>query len=328
MDGPYTPLDYALLNDWQRDFPLVARPFAALAEKLGAGEAAVLERLQRLQTRGAVSRLGAVFAPRCTGASTLAALSAPPERLAEIAALISARPEVNHNYAREHDWNLWFVVTAHSKAHLDNTLHAIESETTCRVIALPLIKEYHIDLGFDLMSGRAQRERGIGTVAKPLQRERSTVELCILEKLEAGLALVARPYAELAKRCGVTEAEVLAHIAGWIEEGLIKRFGVVVRHHEVGFRANAMVVFDLPAEDIDTIGERLAREEAVTLCYHRRPALPNWPYNLYCMIHGRTRTEVEPTIERLAALTGARPEVLFSVRRYKQCGARYFARAD
>jgi DNA-binding Lrp family transcriptional regulator len=105
---------------------------------------------------------------------------------------------------------------------------------------------------------------------------------------------------------------------------MIKRFGVVVRHHELGYRANAMVVFDLPDGVVDGIGARLAEEPGVTLCYRRRRSPPDWPYNLYCMVHGRSREEARPVIERLAELAGIPATVLFSTRRFKQCGARYF----
>jgi DNA-binding Lrp family transcriptional regulator len=154
---------------------------------------------------------------------------------------------------------------------------------------------------------------------------RSAEELCLLEALEGGLALVSRPYAHLAARCGLSEESVLRHIENWQEEGLIKRFGVVVRHHEMGYRANAMVVFDLPDDEVDAIGALLAQEPAVTLCYRRERCLPHWPNNLYCMVHGRSRDDVAPVVARLAATAGVTPGVLFSVRRFKQCGARYFA---
>jgi DNA-binding Lrp family transcriptional regulator len=331
MDAPYSPIEFALLNDWQRDFPLHPQPFAALAEKVGAGETAVLETMHRLQRRGAISRLGAVFAPRRAGAGTLAALAAPPHRLEEIAALVSARPEVNHNYQREHHWNVWFVVTARDQAALSAVLQSIEADTGCPVLSMPLQHEFHIDLGFDLglqaVHGRqtARRESQAAKLVAPVTR--SAEELCLLEALEGGLALVSRPYAHLAARCGLSEEVVLRHIDAWQQEGLIKRFGVVVRHHEMGYRANAMVVFDLPDAEVDAIGEQLAQESAVTLCYRRERCLPHWPNNLYCMVHGRSRDDVAPVVARLAATAGVTPGVLFSVRRFKQCGARYFAGA-
>jgi DNA-binding Lrp family transcriptional regulator len=109
-----------------------------------------------------------------------------------------------------------------------------------------------------------------------------------------------------------------------IDEGMIKRFGIVVRHHELGYRSNAMVVFDLDDDAVDGIGARLAAEPGVTLCYRRRRSLPEWNYNLYCMVHGRSREEAQPVIDRLAGLAGQPATVLFSTRRFKQCGARYF----
>ena len=330
MDSPYSPLEFSLLNDWQREFPLHANPFAQIGAGVGAGETAVIETLQRLQRRGAISRLGAVFAPRRAGAGTLAALAAPPDRLEEIAAMVSARPEVNHNYQREHHWNLWFVVTTRDRDTLAASLAGIEAETGCSVLSMVLKHEFHIDLGFDLGSSSSHLHRRPHTAPRSAVPgiERTSEELALLEVLENGLALVARPYEELGRRCALSEAKVLEYLAGWQAEGLIKRFGVVVRHHEMGYRANAMVVFDIPDEQVDAVGALLAQERAVTLCYRRERCLPQWSHNLYCMVHGRTREEVEPVVERLAVTAGVIPSVLFSVRRFKQCGARYFAGAS
>lgn len=321
MDSPYSPLEYALLNAWQRDFPIVAHPFAEVGLKVGADETAVLATLRRLQARGAISRVGAVFAPRRVGASTLAALAAPPERIEAIAALVSARPEVNHNYQREHRYNLWFVATAADPGALAAVLAAIEHDTGCPVIALPLENEFHIDLGFDLASGH----KSAAPLASVSARQPDNEEKRLIAALQPGLEIMPRPFRQLAETLYMEEDEVLARIIGMVQDGMIKRFGVVVRHHELGYRSNAMVVFDLPDDVVDGIGARLAAEPGVTLCYRRRRSLPDWPYNLYCMVHGRSREEAQPVIERLAAIAGAAATVLFSTRRFKQCGARYFS---
>lgn len=320
MDSPYTPLEFALLNDWQRDFPITAQPFGRIGAKVGAGETAILDTLRRFQARGAISRVGAVFAPRRVGASTLAALAAPAERLEEIADLVSARPEVNHNYQREHHFNLWFVVTAADNGALTQTLAAIEDETGCAVISLPLEQEYHIDLGFDLNSAHKHH----AAIPDTPVREPDAVEKRLIAALQPGLELVARPFARLGERVGMSESEVMERLTGWLDEGLIKRFGVVVRHHELGYRSNAMVVFDVPDADVDRIGRHLAAEPGVTLCYRRTRSLPDWPYNLFCMVHGRSREEAQPRIDHLGRLAGLPAQALFSTRRFKQCGARYF----
>ena len=323
MDSPYSPLEYALLNDWQRDFPIVAHPFAEIGQRVGAGETAILDTLRRLQRRGAISRVGAVFAPRRIGASTLAALAAAPQRIEEIAALVSSRPEVNHNYQREHRYNLWFVATAADQQELNAVLAGIERDTGCPVIALPLENEFHIDLGFDLASAHKSRAPANPAATRLPDAE----ERRLIAALQPGLELMPRPFRHLGETLFMPEDEVLARIAAMVEDGMIKRFGVVVRHHELGYRANAMVVFDLPDDAVDAIGARLATEPGVTLCYRRRRSLPDWPYNLYCMVHGRSRDEAQPVIDRLAALAGQPATVLFSTRRFKQCGARYFADA-
>lgn len=323
MDSPYTTLEFALLNDWQRGFPIGVQPFGQIGERVGTDAGAVLATLQRLKERGAISRVGAVFAPRRVGASTLAALSAPAAALEQIAAMVSARPEVNHNYQREHHYNLWFVATAADRDTLAAVLAAIERETGCAVISLPLEQEYHIDLGFDLNSPHKHHANTPGTPG----REPDATEKRLIAALQPGLDLVARPFARLGEIAGMSEAEVLARIEGWLDEGLIKRFGVVVRHHELGYRANAMVVFDVPDAEVDKIGCELAAEAGVTLCYRRSRRLPDWPFNLFCMVHGRSREEVQPVIEHLGRVAGRTPQALYSVRRFKQCGARYFAEA-
>lgn len=318
-------LQYSLLNDFQRDFPLVPQPFQTMAERLHVDEAAVLAELTYLRACGKVSRIGAVFAPRRVGASTLAALSAPASRLDEVAEIVSARPEVNHNYRREHRYNLWFVVTAPNQARLEEVLDEISADTGRKILSLPLVEEFHIDLGFDLGDGPRQRshpQRPAQDCACPLPPP----ERRLVAALQEGLELVPRPYARLGMRADMEEGQVLEVLARWLDCGLVKRMGVVVHHHELGYTANAMCVWDVPDELAARYGEALAREPDVTLCYRRRRALPHWRYNLFCMIHGKERGEVERIVADLTRRHGlgrfAR-DVLFSTHRYKQCGARY-----
>jgi DNA-binding Lrp family transcriptional regulator len=156
--------------------------------------------------------------------------------------------------------------------------------------------------------------------------ELSPEERRLLLALEAGLPRVARPFAALGARAGLEEAEVLRLLEGLLERKVINRLGLILRHHELGFRANAMVVLDLPDAVVDTAGVLLAADPAVTLCYRRPRRPPLWPYNLFCMVHGRDRGVVERRIEALleaAGLAAAPRAVLFSGRRHKQRGARY-----
>ncbi len=143
-------LERALLNDWQRDFPLTPRPFAVIAKRLGCDESDVLEGYRRLAGAGKVSRIGAVLRNNTVGASTLAAMAVPSARLDEVAALVSGFSEVNHNYEREHRLNLWFVVTADSRARVSQVLSEIEQQSGLPVLDLPMLEAFFLDLGFDL----------------------------------------------------------------------------------------------------------------------------------------------------------------------------------
>ena len=322
-------LDGRLLNEFQRDFPLMPRPFAGIAARLDATEDAVIGTLVRLAASGKVSRVGATFAPGRIGAATLAALSVPQGRLQQVAELVSACPEVNHNYEREHHYNLWFVVTGPDERRVDSAVRDIERAARCgRVLSLPLVEPYHVDLGFDISSAVASR-RSSGRDAEyaPLPSVAlAPAELNLVAALQEGLPLVATPYAALAQRARMTEATVIATLRHWLESRIINRLGVIVRHHELGYHANAMVVWDVPNDEVRAVGQRVATAPCVTLCYRRRRHLPHWHYNLYCMIHGKDRDQVLAQIAELREhrnLAQYPSQVLFSRRRFKQRGARY-----
>ncbi|MCZ7565376.1 MAG: Lrp/AsnC family transcriptional regulator [Burkholderiales bacterium] len=339
-------LEFRLLNDFQRDFPLVSEPYAAIARRLGTSCDSVLETLARLRTHGAVSRVGAVFRPNAIGASSLAAMAVPAGRLATVARYVSGFREVNHNYEREHRLNLWFVAAAPDAGRLRQVLRAIGETTGIEVLSLPLVEEFHIDLGFDLAGRRAApgdgralagRRSGAAELPKrvsggpPPRIAVSPSGQRLVAALQDGLDLVPRPFAVLAGRAGVSEGAVLETLAAWQALGLIRRFGVVVRHHELGFGANAMCVWDVPDAEVSAVGRGLADEPAVTLCYRRERAAPHWRYNLYCMLHGRSRPEVLGKLAGIEARHGLghHPHAaLFSLRRFKQTGARYGVPAE
>ncbi|MDD3530740.1 MAG: Lrp/AsnC family transcriptional regulator [Gallionellaceae bacterium] len=332
-----TELEFRLLNDWQRGFPLVERPYAELATSLGVGEPAVRDALADLKARGHVSRIGAVFRPHILGWSTLAAVACPAGRVDAVAGLIDAYPEVNHNYEREHRYNLWFVVAAPSQARVAEILADIHRQSGLRPLDLPMLRDFHIDLGFDLAAGRVPgaRRPHLDPAGTPLETAELRVRLDVADHalaaaLDGGLDLSTRPYASLAERCGLAEADCLARLQRLVDLTAIRRFGIVVRHRELGYTANAMVVWDIPPWRVEAAGRYLAGQDAVTLCYQRPRRLPDWPYNLFSMVHGCDRAAVLAEVERLRAglgedATACQP--LFSRRRFKQCGARYAAMA-
>ena len=148
----------------------------------------------------------------------------------------------------------------------------------------------------------------------------------LVTAIQTGLPLCPHPYAELGRRIGMEEAEVMQRLQRLLDDDVIKRMGVVVRHHELGYRANAMVVWDVPDRQVAELGRCLGQFEFITLCYRRPRRLPDWPYNLFCMIHGRERDIVLRRLAQIIEFHGLQSiahSVLFSSRSFKQRGAHY-----
>ncbi|HSA88930.1 MAG TPA: Lrp/AsnC family transcriptional regulator [Burkholderiales bacterium] len=310
-----------LANSWQRGFPLTLRPFAEIGKRCGLPEAEILEKFRDLETRGIIDRIGPVFRPNTVGASLLAAIAAPDERLAEVAAFVSAQPGVNHNYEREHRINLWFVVTGAAAAEVERTLRDIESVTGLHVLRLPMLEEFHIDLGFDLDTHAVPREAMRSATRRLSGEERRLVRATV-----RGLPLVPAPYEAVAESLGLSEARVISLLKSMLDEGRIRRIGAVIRHRRVGYEANAMVVWDVPDPLVRELGAKVAKDSSVTLCYRRARALPEWPYNLYCMLHGRSRERVLSDVKRISAAYGLGRfprSVLFSRQCFAQRAANY-----
>ncbi|MFM2324993.1 MAG: hypothetical protein RL244_1872 [Pseudomonadota bacterium] len=311
-----------LLDAWQRDLPLEPRPFARMAAAHGLDEAALLALLQQALDQKLLSRVGGIFAPNTVGASTLAAVSVPPDQIEAAAALINRYPEVNHNYLREHPYNLWFVVAATDRAGVQGVLDEIGTALGQTVLDLPLEAEYHVDLGFSLQDGSKVAHRPAPaalTHITPGQR-------MLMAALGHGLALAPQPYAAVARSIGWSEQQVIDQLADWVDRGVLRRLGLIVRHHEFGYTANAMCVWQVPPALRDAKGEALAAQHGVNLCYGRPARGSHWPYNLFCMVHGKDRTEVSLRVTELnqaAGLEHMPHAVLFSTRRFKQSGALY-----
>ncbi len=318
-----------VLDGWQRGFPLVPRPYAAIARVNGLDERQLLTELAALQRGGVLGRVGATIRPNTVGVSMLAAMQVPPERLDEVAHIVNSEAGVNHNYEREHAINLWFVISAESSTELSAALARIRATSGLDIIELPLERSYFIDLGFSLGGGRA-RDHGRHSAVPPIadtapgRVDPDKFDRRVLGAIEQGLMLVPRPYHALGQQTGLSESEAIARIERLIAIGVITRFGLIVRHRRLGYRANAMVVFDIDDADVDEVGIRFAEQSFVTLCYRRPRRGHRWPYNLFCMIHGQDRARVLAQVDALTELgvQARHHAVLFSRRCYLQRGTR------
>jgi DNA-binding Lrp family transcriptional regulator len=326
-------VDGRLIDDYQSGFPVEERPFRAIGAELGIDEDEALARVESLREQGIFRRFGAVLNPPVIGSSTLAAVQAPEDRFGEIAAIVNEHQQVNHNYRRDHDWNMWFVVTAGSRETRDAILADIEERTGCSVLNLPMLTDFYINLEFPVVNGdRFARESSGGgenvratAISESATGDLSTLDARLLLAIQGGFPLTATPFRDIAAELDESVGDVIDAIRRLRETGCIKRIGCIVNHVVTGFDANCMVVWDVPDDDLDARGTEVGSLPYVTLCYHR-PRRPDqeWPYNLFTMIHGRDAEMVDEKIDELAdERLPHTHERLFSTETLKQTGAQY-----
>ena len=325
-------LDARLLNRLQRDLPLCPRPFEQLGAELGCPEWALIERLSRMLADGTLTRFGPLFQiERAGGRFVLAAMAVPEPRFAAVAAQLAALPEVAHNYRREHALNMWFVVGAETPAAADAACVHIETLTGLRVLAFPKEREYGVGLFLPVAAPGEPLPEAVSALdvaAVPTQADDaplSELERRLLRASQQGLPLLPRPFEALGAMLGLGEDEVLQAFAAMRARGLVRRIAAVPDHYRLGYVANGMSVWDVDERQIDRLAALIAAQPGVSHCYRRPRRLPDWPYNLFAMLHGHRREAVQAQAARLRALLGPAcraHDILYSSAILKKTGLR------
>ncbi|MBT9584822.1 Lrp/AsnC family transcriptional regulator [bacterium] len=315
-----------LLQQLQEGIPLVPQPYHALAETRGTSAEELLSQVADLRAQKLIRRLSPIYDTHQLGYdSSLVAFRLPAEELESAAQIVNAHPGVSHNYERTHSFNLWFTlaVSPASQMGLEATVEHLARLTGAHQVAiLRSVKMYKIGVKLDL-DGQAPERAAVESTHHPRQplteREREVVRLSQEE-----LALDLRPFDSQAARLGLRPEELLETLRQFQARGLLRRFAAILHHRKVGFSANGMGVWQVPTERLDSCGETMASFSAVSHCYQRSLA-PAWPYNLFTMVHGRSREEVEETLARIRDACGL-PDfsVLYSTREFKKHRILYF----
>ena len=342
--GEWNECDAAALVALQRGIPLTERPFADLGRGCGLSEEAVLALVRRLFAEGDARRFGAVFDARRLGyRSALCAMALPSEKLAETAEKVAALRGVTHAYER--GWptelpsdlpggpvgrcwpNLWFTLAAPSVGFCA-ALDALRAE--CRpyeIHELPATRRFKIDVVFDVRT----RERDERVEPRsPAEEEHAAVyvpdeaEKALVRRLEGDLPVCGRFFAPLAEAEGMTEAALLERLRAWQTLGVMRRVGLLLRHREIGFKANGMCCWDVPESDVVERGRRVAAFPEVTHCYER-PKLALFPFRLYAMIHTPTWQGTQKLFERISREAGlGGGQLLLSLTEFKKTSMQFF----
>jgi DNA-binding Lrp family transcriptional regulator len=317
------------INRYQGGFPLTELPFAPVADQLGISSSELISLILNLLDEGLLSRFGPLYDAASMGGSiTLAALSVPVERYDEVAEIVNGLPEVAHNYEREHQLNMWFVIATETPEILQASLDHIEQNVNLPVYNFPKLQTFYLGLWL-----RLDTDGGVSTqpVPGPVKQGGMVIDeldRSIVQATQAGLPLLTAPYSEVANCCDCDTESVIQRMRHMLERGVIRRIGAVPNHYRLGLRANGMSVWDVDDEHLLELGSRVGRLDFVSHCYERPRRPPIWPYNLFAMVHGHDRDEVMEKVAQVAILLGhhnRHHDVLFSTRILKKTGLRLVA---
>ncbi|MEA1953427.1 MAG: Lrp/AsnC family transcriptional regulator [Campylobacterota bacterium] len=298
-------MENELLFEMQNAFPMIQRPFKAVSEKLNSTEEEIITLVQKLKDEKIIRQTSAIFDTKRLGyKSSLVAFKVNEDKIDQAAAIINAHPGVSHNYLRNHDYNIWFTmaVSPDSKFGLEKTIEILKERTGAEdAIILPTLKMFKISVKMDTTGKRAKKEK-----LKKLAHKEMTLtpqHIAVIKELQKDIVVTQEPFKEAIEKLGLSYEEFFTIANELKASGVMRRFATILNHRKAGFGANAMSVWAVPEEKGEAIGKEMAEFSAVSHCY-LRPRYPNWPYNLFAMIHAKTQEECDTLIEEMAKESG------------------------
>jgi DNA-binding Lrp family transcriptional regulator len=315
-----------LLYEMQNSFPMTQRPFDDVAKKLNTTLEEVLTLVQKLKDEKIIRQTSAIFDTKRLGyKSSLVAFKVDEAQIDTASEIINAHPGVSHNYLRNHDYNIWFTmaVAPDSKLGLERTIEILKEKTGAKdSIILPTLKMFKISVKMDTTGKRKKKEKVKKLLHKELELTPKHIE--VIKELQKDIAVVEEPFKEATQRLNMSYDEFFAIADELKNSGVMRRFATILNHRKAGFGANAMSVWVVPEDRGEEIGREMAEFSAVSHCY-LRPSYPNWPYNLFAMVHAKTQEECDTLIEEMAKESGlTQYGKLYSTREFKKQRLVYF----
>jgi DNA-binding Lrp family transcriptional regulator len=315
-----------ILSRIQKKFPLVARPFGVIADELGMSEDEVLAILQEQKKANIVRQTSAIFDTKRLGyVSSLVAFKIPSQKISDAVKIINSHPGISHNYERNHDFNIWFTlaVAPNSKLGLEKTLEVLAEVTGAEeYIMLPTLKLFKINVKLNT-TGKDEKKEEVKKV-QHTDIELTPLHHSIIRYAQNDIEFTHEPFKKIIDALEIDYDTFFGALSELQEAGVMRRFASILNHRKAGFSANAMVVWDVDEENGEAIGEKAAAFSAVSHCY-LRPKYPNWQYNLFTMVHGKSEEETNSIIEEMAAEIDAKSHMpLYSSREFKKVRIEYF----
>lgn len=325
-------LDKEILNEIQWTFPLVSQPYHEIAKKFGLFPEEVKEKLQHLKNTGILRQLSAIFDTRKLGyKSSLVAIEVESGKLECVAKQINQHPGVSHNYERDHKFNLWFTIAVPPGSNLKTELDKFSKlEGIKKIRMLPTIRLFKIGVKLDMTDDKKQEikpsesKKEIRNVKfTPTEEDKNYIR-----ELQKDLQIVDRPFLKTAQKLEVTEEQLFAKMKYYEEIGVMRRFAAILRHRDAGFLANGMIVWKVPENRVDEVGEKLGSFPQISHCY-QRPTYPDWPYNVFSMIHCKSVDEADKMAETIKKQIKVDDyKILFSSKEFKKTRVKYFVEQE
>ena len=318
-----------ILSRIQKKFPLVAKPFKAIADELGMSEEEVLEILQKEKSDGIIRQTSAIFDTKRLGyKSSLVAFKVAPDKIDAAVEIINSHPGISHNYERNHDFNIWFTlgVPPTSEFGLDKTVQTIAKLTEAEdFIMLPTLKLFKINVKLNTTGKDDKKEKVKKVVHTDI--ELTPLHHKVIRLAQYDIEMISEPFAKIIKEIDTDYDTFFKILIELQEAGVMRRFASILNHRKAGFNANAMVVWDVDESNGEEIGANAAAFSAVSHCY-LRPKYENWPYNLFTMVHGKTTEETNGIIADMAEEIPHKSHMpLYSSREFKKIRIEYFTPA-
>jgi len=327
---PLDDLDKRVLNLMQGSFPLEPRPYAAVARAAEVPEEVVLERVRTLLADRIIRQVTPIYDTRAFGyGSMLVAAKVDPEHPWRAAKVINSHPGVSHNYLRNHDFNMWFTIAVeeHSKLGLQGTLDVLAEQAGATSIRqLPTLKLFKIRMDLDI-EGTTQDLASKVEAVEPAPDTKvpyDELDVAVVRATQGDLPVVPEPYVDAAKAVGLSVEQLLDHMAGMKERGLLRRVAAILFHRRAGFSANGMGVWKVPEEKIAELGPQMAAYRGISHCY-QRPTYEDWPYSVFTMAHGRSKEECDAILDAIAdEFSITERATLYSSTEFKKIRLLYF----
>ncbi len=334
MNQTLSTTEQQLLDIIQTNFPLTARPYHAIGQRLGISEHEVLTALESLKSRQIIRQISAIFLGHALGFQTvLMSFQIPETRVEQAADIINGHPGVSHNYLRAHPFNLWFTLSVPQDLDIQQHVRALAGLTDCsHFLYLPGRKTFKRRVQFAMSSDAKEPPTPFRSSEPSVKMSRKItlsdeIQCGMMAALQHDLPLTPTPFLDIARRFQVDEEAVFDFLDFLKTSRKMSRFAAILRHRHLGYTANVMVVWAVPEKMVEAFGIYGAENSAISHCYDR-VTYPEWPYNMYTMIHGTHTEETQGVIDDLVAKFPNTPhECLYSVREFKKQRVNFFDNA-